>query len=125
MPTANGPEQCDILIGEAISAGDLEAAAALYEPGATFVAEPGKPVTGTEAIKEVLTGFLAMKPTLKVEVSQAIQSGDTALLYSKWTLTGTGPDGSAVNMEGNGTEVVRRQSGGNWLFVVDDPWGAA
>jgi len=101
----------------------LEAALALYEPGATFVAEPGRSVTGTDAIREVLTGFLAMKPTFTIEVPLVVQAGDTALLHSKWTLTGTGPDGSAVNMEGQGIEVVRRQSSGNWLFVVDNPWG--
>ncbi len=122
MP-ATSPEQCDILIGQAISAGDLDAALALYEPGATFVAEPGRSVTGTDAIREVLTGFLAMKPTFTIEAPLVVQAGDTALLHSKWTLTGTGPDGSAVNMEGQGIEVVRRQSSGNWLFVVDHPWG--
>lgn len=123
MP-ANRPEQCDILIAQAISSGDIEAAVALYEPRATFVAEPGQPVTGIAAIREVMAGFLAMKPTLNIEVPLVVESGDTALLNSKWTLTGTGPDGSAVNMEGQGVEVVRRQANGTWLFVIDNPWGS-
>ena len=123
MP-ATSPEQCNILIGQAASAGDLEAIMALYEPGATFISDDGQRFTGTDAIREAMTGFLSMKPTLKVEVPLVIESGDTALLHSKWSLSGTGPDGSAINMDGQGTEVVRRQPGGNWLFVIDNPWGA-
>ena len=123
MP-ANRPEQCDILIAQAISSGDIEAAIALYEPGATFVSEPGQTASGTGPIREVLSGFLGMKPTLNIEVVLVVESGDTALLNSKWTLSGTGPDGSAVNMDGQGIEVVRRQADGNWLFVIDNPWGA-
>ena len=50
MP-AQTPEQCDLLIAEAINSGNIEAAVALYEPGATFTSEPGQSVTGTQAIR--------------------------------------------------------------------------
>ncbi len=68
-------------------------------------------------------GILAMKPTLNVEVPLVVQSRDTALTHSRWTLSGTRPDGSTVNTEGQGIEVVRRQPGGNWLFIIDIPRG--
>ena len=58
------------LVIEALNAGDLEAALALYERYATFVPEPGKPVSGHKAIREALRGFLAIKPRLTVEVPQ-------------------------------------------------------
>jgi uncharacterized protein (TIGR02246 family) len=123
MP-ANTPEQCDILVGQAISSGDVEAALALYEPDAAFVTEPGQTVTGAQAIREAISNFVAMKPTLNVEVPLVVQSGDTAILYSQWTITGTAAAGSPVDMSGKGQEVVRRQADGNWLFVIDNPWGA-
>ena len=122
MP-ARKPEECDLLLGEALNAGDLEAAVALYEPNASFVQQPGQVVTGRAAIREVMQGFLAVKPKLKIEVN-AVQGGDVALLRSKWSLNGTGPDGKPVTMSGNGTEVVRRQADGTWLFVIDNPNGA-
>ncbi len=40
---------------EAFNAGDLEALMALYEPGASVVAQPRWVVTGTESIREVLS----------------------------------------------------------------------
>ena len=118
------PEEIGKLLVEAINAGDANTAVALYEPGATFVAEPGKPVTGTAAIREVIAGFLSMKPTMTIEVPIVVEAGDTALMHSRWTLKGTGPDGSPVEMDMQGTEVVRRQANGDWLFVVDNPFSA-
>ena len=35
---------------------------------------------------------------------------------------GTGPDGKAVSMAGQSTEVVRRQPDGTWRYVVDNPY---
>ena len=50
-----------------------------------------------------------------------VKSGDTAVTYGAWTLTGTSPDGP-IEMSGKGVAVLRRQPDGNWLYVVDDPW---
>ena len=50
MP-ADNPEQATQLLAEALKAGDLEAAVALYEADAIFLPDPGQPVTGTAAIR--------------------------------------------------------------------------
>jgi len=124
MP-ARKPEECDTLLVEAVNRGDLEAAVALYEPNASFVLESGQVVTGKAAVREVMQGFLALKPKFTIEV-KATSSGDggLALTRGKWSLSGTGPDGKPVTMSGNSTEVVRRQPDGTWLFVIDNPRGA-
>ena len=124
MP-ARKPEECDTLLVEAVNRGDLEAAVALYEPNASFVLESGQVVTGKAAIREAMQGFLALKPKFTIEV-KAVQSGDggLALTRGKWSLSGTGPDGKPTAMSGNSTEVVRRQTDGTWLFVIDNPRGA-
>jgi uncharacterized protein (TIGR02246 family) len=124
MP-ARRPEETDLLVIEALNAGDVEAALAFYEPGATFVPEPGKAATGLEAIREVLNGFLALRPRLTIEVPEVTVSGDVALLGSRWTLKGTGPDGSPVDLAGQGAEVVRRQADGGWKFIIDNPFAGA
>ena len=123
MP-ANTPAEVDLQVIAAINAGDIEGAVARYEPGAAFVSEPGTTVTGTEAIREVMTSFVAMKPKLTIEVTLVVESGDTALLHSKFTGSGTDPDGNPTDFTGQGIEVVRRQANGTWLFVIDNPFGA-
>jgi uncharacterized protein (TIGR02246 family) len=122
---ARKPEDCDLLLVEALNKGDLEAALSLYEPNASFVLDSGQVVTGTAAIREVMQGFLALKPKFAMEV-KAVQSGDgnIALLRGKWSLSGTGPDGKPMTMSGNSTEVVRRQPDGAWRFIIDNPRGA-
>ena len=124
MP-ARRPEEADLLVIEALNAGDAEAALSLYDSEATFVPEPGKAATGLEAIRAVLNAFLALKPRLTIEVPQVTESGDLALLSSRWTLKGTAPDGSPVDLAGQGAEVVRRQADGTWKFVIDNPFAGS
>ncbi len=123
MP-ARTPEELPRLFAEAFSAHDLDAAVALYEPGATLIPLPGQVVTGTEAIREALSATLALEPKFDLEFNHAFEAGDIALVFSDWTLSTTDPNGNAVGeMEGRTTDVARRQPDGSWLFVIDDPYG--
>jgi uncharacterized protein (TIGR02246 family) len=124
MP-ARKPEECDSLLLEALTRGDLETAVALYEPNASFVEESGEVVVGRAAIREILKAYVAIKPKFTVQ-ARSVQSHDgiLALTGLKWSATGTDPDGKPITMSGNRTEVVRRQSDATWLFVIDNPRGA-
>ena len=122
MPARN-PEELDRLFSEALNSGNLDALVALYEPQATLTPEPGQVVTGAQAIREALSAFVALKPTLTLEVKTLAQTGDIALTSAQWALSGIGPDGNQTTMSGYSVEVSRRQPDGSWLFVIDTPWG--
>lgn len=107
----------------AMKRGDLEELLTLYEPGATFVPKPEAVVTGTESLREAFAGFLALKPTLTIEKHEVVEAGDIAMCCSRWNLKGTDAEGKPVEMSGCGTDVLRRQEDGSWLFVIDNPWG--
>ena len=124
MP-AHKPEDCDLLVAEYINTGNVEAAVALYEPTATFVTGPGKTVTGHDAIRALMTEMMAGKPHVEMKVPICVVSGELALLVSDYTVTTTGPDGKPSSMSARGTEVVRRQADGTWLFIIDNPTGTA
>ena len=79
-------------------------------------------VAGTQAIREALSAFLAMKPKLTQEVKTLNQISDIALSTAKWHLTGTGPDSNPVGMRGHSVAVLRRQFDGTWRFVIDNPF---
>lgn len=121
---AYNPEEVGKLFAEAFSSGNLESAVALCEPQASLVSQPGKVVTGREAIREALKDYFALKPRLDIEVKSIIQAGEIALSRSTWSLTGIGPDGNPVQMSGHGSEVVRRQANGTWLMLIDNPFAA-
>lgn len=124
MP-ARTPKGVYDLFVSAFNAGNLDAVMAMYESGASFVPEPGKLVTGAGAIRETMSGFLALKPTMSIEEPRVIPSGDLALISARWTLAGTGPDGNPVNLSGQSADVLRRQPDGTWLLVIDNPYGVA
>lgn len=120
---AHRPEECDLLLAEAVNAGDLETVVSFYEPEARFVAGPDNVVMGRNGIREVMRQMLAGKPKLTIQVPVVVEAGDIALLFSKWSSTTTGSDGSETAQSGNGREVVRRQPDGTWQFVIDHPSG--
>jgi uncharacterized protein (TIGR02246 family) len=122
---AASPEDLHRLFAQALNAGDLDALAALYEGGASLIPEPDQLATGAEAVRQALSGLLAMNPTITVATHRVVRAGDIALLYSSWRLRGTGAEGGAVEMEGRGTEIARRQADGRWLFVIGDPFSGA
>jgi len=127
MPTAKTPEDVSRLIGEAMTAKDIDAALSLYEPDATFAIPKGfgeGSVTGLDGLRETLTGFLTMSPELRITAENTLLAGDMAMVTGNWTLKGTGPDGNDIAANGRFADVVRRQSDGSWLFVIDNPNGS-
>jgi ketosteroid isomerase-like protein len=127
MSQANTPEDTSRLVGQAITSGDLDAALSLYEPDATFALPKGfgeGSVSGHDGLREAFNGFLAMSPELTVNAEKTLLSGDTALVIGNWTLKGRDADGNDIDTGGRYADVVRRQSDGSWLFVIDNPNGS-
>jgi uncharacterized protein (TIGR02246 family) len=123
MP-ARKPEECDLLLIEAMHRGDLDTAVALYEPNATFVLDSGEVIRGQAAIREAAQSYLALKPKFTKEVKALLSGdGDLALTSSTWRVIGIDADGKPFTNSGKSMEVVRRQADGTWLFVIDNPHG--
>lgn len=125
MP-ARKPEECDILLMEALQRKDLETVVALYEPNATFILDSGEAVTGQAAIREALKAWIAFDEVSFTTEIEAFQSSDENLAITRgtWSATTKGTDGNPVTLTGKNAEVVRRQPDGTWLFVIDNPRGA-
>ncbi len=122
MASARKPEDCDLLLIDALNKGDLEGAMAQYETDARIVLPSGEVVSGDAAIRDVMRGYLSMKPDFSMDVTAAI-NGDIALLNSQWEVKGVDSEGNTIFMSGSGSEVVRRQSDGTWKFMIDNPGG--
>ena len=107
------------------NAGDLDALLKLYDEQSVLVAEPGKPVQGLESIKKALMGFLALKLPIQLTVRRVYENGDVGLCVADWSMAGKAPDGKDVKLGGTSAEVVRKTSAGNWVYVIDSPYGTA
>jgi ketosteroid isomerase-like protein len=119
-------KQVHELFVERFNAQDADGIIELYEPNAVIL-PPDAPevVSGHVAIRAVLDGFLALKGKMENTIVRVIEQQGIAILYSRWTVSGTGPDGAPVTVGGTTSDVVRRQNDGSWLFAIDNPLGGA
>jgi uncharacterized protein (TIGR02246 family) len=124
MP-ATTPAQVHALFRQAFQARDVEALLALCEPEAVLAPSAEERFQGHDAIREGLGGFLALEPDFVMEEPTVVLNGDLALLFSPWHMVGTSPDGDEVRMAGVTADLVRQQGDGNWLFVMDNPFGGS
>lgn len=116
------PAESARVFQDAFNAGDLDGMVSLYESEAVFVPAPGQVTAGSDSIREVLAGFLAVKGRFELKSKSLQQVGDIALETAEWTLEGTDPDGNPVSLAGLATVVLRRQADGSWLMVIDNPF---
>jgi uncharacterized protein (TIGR02246 family) len=79
--SARSPEEVDKLFVEAMNAGNLEAALALFEDDGSFATEQGEVLHGKSAFRPVMEGFFALQPRLDLQIKRVVRSGDTAVTY--------------------------------------------
>jgi ketosteroid isomerase-like protein len=113
----------NLAFAAAVSSGDIEQVLALYEPDALLAPRPGERARGLVEIGGALEELLALGGTMESRNVYCMQVGELALLQGEWRLTGTAPDGSALELTSRTAEVVRRQRDGSWLYVIDHAFG--
>ena len=122
---ATTPADVIAVFNEAMREGRVQDALALYEPDAVFIAQPGGPVlTERIAIRDALTQFAELRPTMTANILKVVHAGDIASVLSTWQLHGIAPDGAQVRMGATSADVMRRRPDGTWGILIDDPWGA-
>jgi ketosteroid isomerase-like protein len=109
-----------LLACAALTAGDLEAAVALYEPDAVLSWGPDRAAVGQAAIRGVLAEAMNMRLPLRGRTDSVLVAGNLALITGERSMRGTGPDGVAIALAGPATLIVRRRPDGTWLTVADE-----
>lgn len=112
-------------------AGNLDAMLTLYETdGTIWDIGSGKALTTPEERRAFLREFLDTISYFHLETASVTLNGagDVALLRSKWYAEGVSEDDAGKRAEWTsrncGSEVVRKQADGSWLFIVDNPYAA-
>jgi uncharacterized protein (TIGR02246 family) len=107
----------------AFNTGDMDAMLGLYEPEAVFVAPGGEILHGHDEIRGAYGPMFASGANIRIETAGIIEgTGGLVLMHGRWTLSGTQPDGSPLEMKGTSAEVLRRQHDGSWRYAVDNPF---
>jgi hypothetical protein len=106
--SAKVPNDLEKFFVERANTGDVDGLVALYEPNAVLVSDDGEQVVGTDQIRKFFVNFLKNRPQLAPSIQAPAMCSDEIALTSSRHSNG---DASA--------EIARRQSDGNWLWVVD------
>ncbi len=104
----------------AFAAGDVDGILTTYETGAIVVGQPGVPVSGDAALREMFEQFIAQGATFTYGAHDVVLAGDVALHLMKWTAPTPNGDVTALSVA-----VLRKQPDGNWKMVIDQPFGDA
>ena len=108
---------------EEFNKGNVDFLMTLYEKDACFVVQPSQVTKDQGLIRSAFQDFINMGAKLEARVNRVVQASDLALLITEWSINGNKPDGKPINITGRGTVVLRRQSNGTWLMVIENPWG--
>jgi uncharacterized protein (TIGR02246 family) len=122
---AKSPQEVVASADNAFNNRDLEGVLAFYEDDAIMVYEPGHLARGKAALRQVFQNLLNLNVIAKQEKTDVIQAGDIALWTSKWSVSGTGQDGTPFTRGGFGSAILRKHSDGGWRVAVENPWGPA
>lgn len=115
---ATTPQQWWETWAKGFDSGDVEMILGLYHPEATVVPNPGNPITGIDALRETLQGFVDMHGTLKAEQGEIVRGPGVATSYITWTFDAD-LAGEPFHLEGVATVVLADRPEG-WVALVDD-----
>ena len=108
-----------------IRSGNLDGALSCFDAEAVYVASPGKVVRGSAEIRKALESLIAMKPNLQAKRSLILEVAGLASLVDEWSLKATLPGGKKLVMTGASSDIMKKQADGTWVYLVDNPYGAA
>ena len=115
MP-ANSPEEICKLFQQYMAQGDVDSLLSIYDPEAVFLNRSGEVKKGRRELRDELAPLAAVRTTFEFNIRQVIQSGDIALMHTKWEVLSPQP------MSVYAIEVARRQPDGTWCWLIGDPF---
>lgn len=102
---------------------DIDGVLSTYEKNAIVMFEPGKPITGHNALRQAFTEFVAFNPNYTFSSHEIYISGDIATHITPWKMVGTLPNGNKIEQSGLSVAILRKQVDGSWLMIQDNPHG--
>ncbi|MFE3000512.1 YybH family protein [Nocardia sp. NPDC059246] len=119
------PAQLPRVFEERLNAGDVAGVLSLFAPGATMRTTTGAVISGSDALRQEISGTVAAHGQLTNNSKHLLIGGDAALLVTNWTLEIDAPDGTRVSPTGTTANIARQLENGEWRFAVLNPLGTA
>jgi uncharacterized protein (TIGR02246 family) len=109
-------------LASALSAGDLDQAAASFSRDGCLVTPDGTAVHGRDRIRTVLAQMVIRRTEIEVELSNSLSAGDVMLVHERWRVRAG--EGSARFEQTLHPTLVLRQIEGAWKLSIAMPWAS-
>ncbi|MBO0356008.1 DUF4440 domain-containing protein [Muricauda ruestringensis] len=118
------PEEMNDFFARAFNSGIVDNLNRLFEPGAKIINKDGNLITGKNEINQEHIGLLKIGGKMTSINKYCVVFEDIALLRADWKIVTKDENGKNLEINGSSTEIVRKQKNGDWLYIVDNPFGA-
>jgi uncharacterized protein (TIGR02246 family) len=108
-----------------IKNGDAAGALSCFHPDAVYIDRNGRELRGLDQIALAMNEICRLKMDIQGETPHITVVNDLAMWQDQWEMTGTAPDGHPLHMTGNTSCIMKRNEEGEWLWLVDNPFGSA
>lgn len=104
---------------------DVKGAIGCFDPEGVYIDRNGKKISGRTEMEKAMEYLCALGPEIKGTEPHFTTIGDLSLWLDEWEMIGETPDGQAIKMNGQTTCMMKTNTEGIWLWLVDNPFGAA
>lgn len=110
---------------DCIKNGDAIGALSCFHPEAVYIDRDGKELRGPDQIRPAMNNICALKLNIKGGTPHVTVVDDMAMWLDHWEMTGNTPDGHPIKMIGHTACMMKRDATGDWLWMIDNPFGSA
>ncbi|RQO32949.1 hypothetical protein DBR39_23735 [Chryseobacterium sp. KBW03] len=110
---------------DCIKNGDAKGALSCFHPEAVYIDRDGRELRGLSEIQLAMDEICRLKMNIQGGTPHITVVNDIAMWLDQWEMTGNAPDGHPIKMTGHTSCIMKRHENGNWLWLVDNPFGSA
>jgi ketosteroid isomerase-like protein len=111
-----------LAFARALSAGDLDRAAAGFARDGCLITADATAIHGRERIRPVLAQMVLRSTQIQIELSSTVDAGDAVLTSQRWRISSGDPDGCRFEQVADALLVLRRIENA-WKLSIVAPWG--
>ena len=108
-----------------IKNGDAAGALGCFHPEAVYIDRDGRELRGLEQISMAMNEICRLHLDIQGEAPHVTVVNDLAMWLDQWEMTGTAPDEHPIHMTGHTSCIMKKNEDGEWLWLVDNPFGSA
>lgn len=121
-PPRPGPGKACLSFPRAVSAGELDAAAACFARDGCLITPDATAIHGREGIRRVLAQMIVRRTEIEVELSTAVGAGEVVLIHQRWRIRSGEQAQERFEQSANAILILRRIEG-TWKLSIAAPWG--